>query len=178
MEMIPILFSVAALVGIGVVCAVMVAITLRGRRNNLKIAFVVLIAPSSFALFWLSGCYGLQQVKAATGHKHFWFFEAVCPLIGGYDLSYDAKFRLGSIAKHGTSSEDGPVQGVAALQMIPPAIAGQYADSFGLPKKDHYFLFDTQTGKLENLDSLGALENEVGGTVSLKTLDETFEQAR
>ena len=178
MEMFAVMFMVFALVGISVVCAVMVAITLRRRRDNLKIAFIVLIAPSSFVMFWLSGCYGLQQVKAATGHKHFWFFEAVCPLIGGYDLSYDAKFRLGSIAKHGMSSEGGPVQGVAALQMIPPAIAGQYADGFGSPKKDHYFLFDTQTGKLENFDSLGALEIKVGGSVSLKTLEETFESAR
>lgn len=178
MEMFAVMFMVFALVGISVVCTVMVAITLRRRRDNLKIAFIVLIAPSSFALLWLSGCYGLQQVKAATGHKHFWFFEAVCPLIGGYDLSYDAKFRLGSIAKHGSGDEGGPVQRVAALQIIPPLIAGQYADLYGMPEKDHYFFFDTQKGKLEDFDSLGALEMRVGGVVSLKTLDETFEAAR
>jgi hypothetical protein len=177
MELWGLVLALFALIGVSLIGAIASWLILRRHRNGISIALLALVTPISVVALFLSACYGYQQVKAATGHKHFWFFVATCPLTGGYDLTFDSKFRLGSIVKHGANAETGPVQGVAALELIPSGIAGQYANGFGQPRPDAYFYFDTRTGRLEDFNSRSAVEKRVGPLQQLKTLDETFADA-
>ena len=178
MEMFGIYFAVLALAVGSVIAAGVAFLIFRRRANSLAITLIVFAAPSLFVALWLTGCYSLQQIESAEGHKHFWFFEAACPLTGGYDLTFDEKFKLGAIARHGEPSEDGPVQTVGAVQVLAPAIAGEYTEGFEGLEPDRFFLFDTRTGNLENFDSRAELETKLGRAIALRTLDETYDAAR
>jgi hypothetical protein len=178
METFGLLFAVFLLAAFSVTAVIIAYVVFRRRANSLSMTAIAFVGPSLLLALWLTGCYTVQQVKSATGHKHFWFFEAVCPLTGDYDLTYDAKFQRGAIAKHGANPDTAPVRDLGALEVISPLIVGQYADNFGRPLKNHYFVFNTQTGSLQNFDSRDSLEMNAGRSVQLKSLDETFSAAR
>lgn len=172
-EMFGILFALLLLVVGSIAAAALAALVFRRRGKNLAIALIVLICPSILVALWLTGFYTVQQVKSATGHKHLWFFEAVCPLTGGYDLTFDTKFRSGSIAKHGKGVEGAPVSGISALQVTGSLVSGQYDDS----EQKRFFLFDTQTGTLRNFESRADIEVALGSSIGLKPIDDVYDAA-
>jgi hypothetical protein len=169
-----ILFALLFLVTGSIAAAGLAALVFRRRSNSLAITFSVLICPSILVALWLTGCYTVQQVKSATGHKLFWFFEAVCPLTGGYDLSFDTKFRTGSIAKHGKSTDGATVWGISALQVTGPVISGQYDDL----EQGRFFLFDSRTGTLRTFESRADIEAALGHPIDLRMIDDVYEAAR
>jgi 4-amino-4-deoxy-L-arabinose transferase-like glycosyltransferase len=109
MEMFGLIFAFLMLMAFSILLSVAVGFTTRRRPKRLAFTLSALVAPTLLVSLWLTGCYTLQEAHSVMGRKHFWFFEGVCPLVNGYDFTFDAKFNTGYIAKHGVELSRPPV---------------------------------------------------------------------
>ena len=176
MEMWGVVFAFLVLVAFSFSFAIVAGLAGRRRGKGLIFGAAALLAPSLLASLVLGGCYSVQEIRSARGLKHFWFFEGVCPLPNDYELTFDAKFRTGYIAKRGSPRENAVVYSVSGLQVIFSFVAGKISTpGFG---RESFFLLNTQDGTINHFETLAGLEASLGKAPILQEPSDFFEGER